>query len=191
MLQSDSLWNNRALIDSLETIPGILFGEPDQIIGSAGKIEYEAIGNERYYDFYFEWSDCFDGCDNYRVWHFMVSSDCSVTYLGFDEWGVFGLLPLPSPLNCNISTAQSEPDLANQHIAFPNPTSGKISIRLPEAEYGFTDIMLYDLHGRKLTTLQGCHPAGELDLGNYPSGIYYLTFSQNGEMIERCRVVKQ
>jgi hypothetical protein len=58
--------------------------------------------------FYFEWSDCFDGCDNYRVWHFKVVFKIAAwTYLGFDDWGFFGvLLPLPAPLNCNISTGQ-------------------------------------------------------------------------------------
>jgi hypothetical protein len=190
LLQSDSLWNNRALIDSLEAIPGIIFGEPDQIFGSAGKIEYEAIGNDRYYDFYFEWSDCFDGCDNYRVWHFKVSSDCSVTYLGFDEWGFFGLLPLPSPLNCNISTAQLEPNSAIGFKVFPNPTSGKIEVEMVAQENEWMAVSLYDLNCRHLTTVSTWSASMEIDLSHYPAGIYSLNISQNGKLIGQRRVIK-
>jgi hypothetical protein len=192
LLQSDSLWNNRALIDSLETIQGIVYGEPDQIIGSAGKIQYSTIGNDRYYDFFFEWSDCFDGCDNYHVWHFKVMADCSVEYLGFDDWGFFGVLPLPAPLNCNISTGgELDTQLGHQFRVSPNPTTGKLRIDLFHVQNESLDGTLFDITGRKLQAFTGLTDLTEIDLSNYPAGIYNLVISSHGRHFGNCKIVKQ
>ncbi|MBP6721172.1 MAG: T9SS type A sorting domain-containing protein [Bacteroidia bacterium] len=191
LLQSDSLWNNRALIDSLETIQGIVYGEPDQIIGSAGKIQYSTIGNDRYYDFFFEWSDCFDGCDNYHVWHFKVLADCSVEYLGFDEWGIFGVLPLPAPLNCNISTGQLAANPTREFEVFPNPTSGKIRVEFADFHDERSVLILQDVNGRNLATFDGSNHAVEIDLSIYAAGIYNLVLTTDQKILGSCRVVKR
>ncbi len=63
------------------------------------------------------------------------------------------------------------------HIsASPNPTSGKLLVRLPEMPAG-TEVSLEvsDLTGRKLLTEKGGGPIHQLDLGNLSGGIYLLS----------------
>lgn len=192
LLQSDSLWNNRALIDSLETIQGIIYGEPDQIVGDAGKIHHFTLGNDRYYDFYFEWSDCFDGCDNYRVWHFKVSSDCNVTYLGFDDWGFFGIMPLPAPSNCNISTDVADGIAAPATYKMaPNPTNGLVHITAPEGSDMPAMAELHDLTGRKVLVSESFTDAGSLNLEGLPNGVYALSIWVEGQIRATFKVLKQ
>lgn len=146
-LKTDSLLNIYALIDSIVAVEGVLAGAPDALIGTAGKIVYERIGDARYYDFYFQFNDCFDGCDNHRKWMFKVNADCSVEYLGAENWGVFGIEPLPAPVNCNIFTSLKERQLHKKALVFPNPSDGVFSIERLETG---NILVVYDASGKIL-----------------------------------------
>lgn len=187
LLETDSLWNNRALIDSLETIPGIFYGEPNAIFGAAGRIALHIAGNERYYDFYFEFNDCFDGCDNFRRWQFRVNPDCSVDYLGFVDWGYFGIEPLPAPLDCNIST--SLPHVMELgYIAFPNPATSLLHVQgLPMTP---CTVSLYDVQGRKVQQTQVDQGKLSWEVAHLPRGMYLLEVQTLGQ-ISSLRIALQ
>jgi hypothetical protein len=175
LLATDSLWNVYALTDSLEMIPGVEYGEPNQLIGAAGRIIYNKTGNERYYTFWFQWNDCFDGCDNAHAWKFKVYEDCSVDFLGTEDWGVFGILPLPAPTDCNMLTGTTEIESTEKDYAlYPNPVEGELILTSPDEKY--TQVKMYDFTG-KMIVHENFIKTLRLDFSDVQSGIYLLYFS--------------
>ena len=180
LLETDSLWNVYALIDSLEMIEGVEFGEPNQMLGTAGKIFYYRTSSERLYSFWFQWNDCFDGCDNAHVWNYKVYDDCSVEYLGFVDYGVFELLPLPEPVNCNLFSRISDFTLNTLDFSvYPNPVEDNITI--VSKNNMLIDLAIYSFTG-ELIMKQNFIAQLNLDLSAIPPGIYLLHFSnENGD----------
>ncbi len=85
----------------------------------------------------------------------------------------------------------NEPDWAAAVGIFPNPTSGLVQIVLPESwRNAQTDLVVYDLVGRKVSTL---HSAGAkqltLDLQAAPAGVYTLVMQVDKRQIVR-KIVK-
>lgn len=178
LLATDSIWNIYALIDSLETVQGVNYAEPNYLLGTAGKILYQKTGSDRYYDFWFQWNDCFDGCDNAHAWKFKVYDDCSVEYLGFENWWVFDLLPLPAPVNCNLfSEIEKNNPLAGFNI-FPNPVTDRITLatdRISTTVFQLTDITGKAVRSGSFT--------GQvvIDVADLHSGCYLIHLNEAGE----------
>lgn len=190
LLRSDSLWNIYAIIDTLQMIPGVVHAEPNSIIGAAGKMDYHVTGTDRYYDFYFEFNDCFDGCDNWREWQYVVHSDCSVDYLGFIDWGVFGISPLPAPVNCNTFTViQDNNPTQKKFNVFPNPATSIITIQSLNNNQ-LTDVLIYDVNGKVILAFDCFFGSVKLNLAHLPDGIYSLIILQQKQQIEIHRVIK-
>jgi hypothetical protein len=171
-LATDSAWNIRALADTLRQSSGVINVDPNYIIGLAGTIEYKVIGTDRYFNFFFEFNDCFDGCDNYHEWSFKVDSNCSVTYIGFTDWGIFGNQPLPTPVNCNAFTALNENDAMEDFEIFPNPVSDKLSLQFPSNRRSF--IRIYDVTGREVNSIEANSSSVTIDFNEKPDGIYIV-----------------
>jgi hypothetical protein len=74
---------------------------------------------------------------------------------------------------------------------FPNPTSGNITVTLPEAVSN-GQLNILDLTGRVVATQQlVALPAGsfvQLDMNNFENGIYLVQFNQ-GQVTRAARVV--
>jgi Secretion system C-terminal sorting domain len=189
-LATDSSYNTQALIDSLLLVNGVLTAELNGIIGGAGFIEYNIQNNARYYYFYFEFADCFDGCDNYRKWKFRVNSDCSVDYLGFDNWSVWNppLHPFPGPVNCNTFTNVPDGNLpAASCLVFPNPSNGIVQIELSGFDLtGNAVLVIHSLLGETVHTAAVTNERFAVDLSNKAKGVYFLTLD-NGQQ----RVIKK
>jgi hypothetical protein len=173
VLDFTQVLNIYALADSLEQEPAISLAEPNAMIGLAGKISYEVVDTMRYFNFRFEFSDCFDGCDNYREWQFAVFPDCSVEYLGFNEFGFFGIEPLPAPSNCNLFTSVEsvvEPKLS----LFPNPASDIVFVSGANGNI----FRIHDLWGRNVISGIIGNSDSSIDVGALPAGIYFLTLDK-------------
>jgi hypothetical protein len=187
----DSAWNIMALMDSIRYCPGVLFVETNGLIGGAGKIEYFKAGNDRYFDFYFEFNDCFDGCDNYRKWSFMVDPNCTVYYLGFTDWGVFGISPLPAPVNCNLFTDINDiPE--KDMVIFPNPVINQLAVS--SRQYAINSTSIYNISGElvmrpPMQCVNSQHQV-EIDVHLLPPGIYFLDVACD-EYISHTRFIKQ
>lgn len=175
--------NLNTLLDSIELEPAVSLAEANATIGLAGKITYSEVNSVRYYNFRFEFSDCFDGCDNYREWQFAVNTDCSVNYLGFTDFGFFGVQPLPAPTNCNLFTAIKE-NLEDQIRVYPNPASDRIFVDQGE----FQEFTITDLLGRIVKS-------GQLDADNFiyinsfAPGIYILNIIADSKL--SFKVIKE
>jgi len=192
LIHTDSLWNIYALMDSLEMVGGILYAEPDAIIGAAGKIIFNQAGGERYYDFYFEFNDCFDGCDNYRDWKYKVNADCSVEYLGFEDWGAFGISPLPVPSDCNIFTSVTENTNELKFRVFPTPSGDVVTIRWNKEFTNPVDFILFDVSGREVKrTGNIIGTEFKIDISELPSSSYVFKIYQKGVAISSGKINKQ
>ena len=195
VLSVDSSWNIFALMDSIEMEPGVLAIEQNSYIGVAGKISYSTIGNIRYYDFYFESADCFDGCDAYRNWKFKVNPDCSVDYLGIDNWcfwGTPGLCPFPAPINCNTFTPVKEIVERDANVLIsPNPTTGQFQIEISGIDLVTpTNLEIYNMQGELIYKSSISTIKSHWDLGSRAKGIYLLKI-YNRQMILNRKVVVQ
>ena len=184
----DSAWNIMALMDSIGYAPGVISVEPNGMIGQAGTISYEKTGSDRYFSFYFEFNDCFDGCDNYRRWGFRVDSACNVYYLGFSDWGVFGVQPLPLPINCNLYDKVDEISSKELNL-YPNPASDEV--RLTLKDQNLKHISVFDLLGKTVLEIDNAAITNEvvLDVSKLTPGLYFVT-SFNDEKIFRGSFVK-
>ncbi|MEL6658180.1 MAG: T9SS type A sorting domain-containing protein [Bacteroidota bacterium] len=171
VLYSDQIWNIFALADSISnSVPGIEYVEPDLLIGGAGQIGYNTDDNgDRFYEFRYEWNDCFDGCDNFYTWRFSVTPDCDVTFLGSDEGGVFGTQPLPDPVNCMLFTNTENviPEHALQ--LYPNPGTDWFSWKNAPLEGSW---QLYNSTGQLVRS--GNWSQDQVDTPNLASGVYWL-----------------
>lgn len=192
VLHTDLHLNTDALIDSFEVDPGIISGEQDGIIGDAGKIDYSVVGTDRYYEFWFEFNDCFDGCDNYRKWIFRVQNDCSVSYLGYQEWGYFGIEPLPAPINCNTFTGIEEPATSILYTVFPNPTDEQINISFKGATiFEGARLMIYNITGEQLFNINLSEQNQSIDVSNLAAGIYSMVIQNGRNYIETHPFIKK
>lgn len=181
LIHTDSLWNINAVINQLEAVPGVLFAEANAIIGTAGTIVYQKVGSTRYYNFVFEWNDCFDGCDNSRTWRYRVFEDCSVEFLGIVDWGVFGIEPLPAPVNCNVFTGFPEPPDPNSGFrVYPVPATEYLHIQNPGS--AIVRIQFFNVNGR-LILEKNQSEIKIVDISELKNGFYQaLFFTERGEL---------
>lgn len=197
-LSVDSSWNTDALIDSIGLVPGVLVAELNSYIGVSGKITYEKIGNSKYYNFYFEYQDCFDGCDAYRNWKFKVNSDCSVEYLGLENWcywdqlGTPGLCPFPSPINCNTFTPiKVIHEKIGNAIFYPNPSSGSFRVELSGVEVNEVKTMsVYDIQGKLVYATEFRNNVISIDLGTISKGVYFTRITSRQTILTRKIVIE-
>lgn len=181
LIHTDSLWNINAVINQLEAVPGVLFAEANAIIGTAGTIVYQKVGSTRYYNFVFEWNDCFDGCDNSRTWRYRVFEDCSVEFLGIVDWGVFGIEPLPAPVNCNVFTGFPEPPDPNSGFrVYPVPATEYLHIQNPGS--AIVRIQFFNVNGR-LILEKNQSEIKIVDISELKNGFYHaLFYTETGEL---------
>lgn len=186
---TDQYLNLFALADSIvSSVPGVSYGEPDYLVGGAGQIRYttDESGN-RYYDFRYEWNDCFDGCDNFYTWKFVVSPQCEVEFLGTEEGGVFGLENLPEPVNCLLTDVEQELDIRTQIEIFPNPVRNELFITGPET---LARWRIFDNWGRLMK--QGVLEQSAISVESLIPGVYWVyTTNTEGKVYPVQAFVKQ
>jgi hypothetical protein len=196
-LSVDSSWNTNALIDSINLVPGVILAELNSFVGVAGKISYNEVGNSKFYDFYFEYQDCFDGCDAYRKWKFKVNADCSVEYLGLENWcywdqlGTPGLCPFPAPVNCNTFTSVPEIDARSESVViYPNPSSGQFQIEFVEGEAKENSTLsIYSAHGQLVYSSRINSRSMQINLSNFSKGLYFARIINGQQLLTKKMVI--
>jgi hypothetical protein len=173
---TDQYINLFALGDRLASgVDGVVYGEPDYLIGGAGRIDYsiDENGNQQF-GFRMEWNDCFDGCDNYYTWFFEVTPDCEVSFLGIEEGGFFGIEPLPEPVNCMLSSAENTPPESKEWVIFPNPATHQLHLSsIPDQG----NWVIWNAQGQQVCTGNATH--WPLDIGSFSRGLYWLKWTGN------------
>lgn len=95
-------------------------------------------------------------------------------------------------LQLDTDTPAPEPPIAKSSIRiFPNPTSGPLTVTTDGLE-GEISIDIRDAGGRLIRQLpsSSVHETQNLDFGDFPPGIYFLSF-QNGERRSTRKVIVQ
>jgi hypothetical protein len=186
---TDQLINPFALADSItSSVPEVQYGEPDYLIGGAGRIAYEVNANgDRLYDFTFEWNDCFDGCDNFRTWKFRVTPECAVEYLGAEEGGFFGTEPLPDPVNCMLTSDVDEPVVATPElILYPNPAQHSVFFENAPVRGNW---WVFNAVGQPL--ISGSFDQNRIDVQVLPAGVYCFRYEDGSTRTKTILFVKK
>lgn len=75
-------------------------------------------------------------------------------------------------------------------IAFPNPTTNKITLDFKENFHQIYNCIIFDLNGKILFDYTIDKNIFEIDFSNYSCGVYYLTINKNLEIIKSFKIVK-
>jgi len=149
-------------------------------------VKYDGQGN-------ILWSDCIGGT-NYDFGADIfgdASGNQYVTGLYNSNTITFGSTVLPTGGNTNMFIAKLSgdmitqvPDLsqADQLTIYPNPSTGKFAIEglAPGDSYA-----LYSVGGQLLQKQTASSDNSEVDLRNYPKGIYFLSVAQGKKVLHR------
>jgi hypothetical protein len=189
ILNTDSIWNPKALEDSLEMVPGVIHATINGHLGGAGKIVFDKISDERYFDFSVEWGDCYSGCFCFYRWKFKVSTDCQVTYLGLEN-NIGEYCPeLPNPSNCDLFSSIEGQFFDNSTFIYPNPSKDKTTISSP-LKTGNTQLSIFNVSGEKVMEMKLTYTETQIDISTLPRGVYFVRL-QNEKMVEVGKMVKE
>ena len=73
--------------------------------------------------------------------------------------------------------------LTSEIATFPNPTHSKFNFKIESNKNESISVEIYNVLGRKIETIQKTPEDTEIDLSNYPNGIYYINYvSKNGTL---------
>jgi hypothetical protein len=174
LISGEQVFNIDAAIDALMAIPGITFAEPNGWIGGAGELNLNILGSNRVFTFEHEWSDCFDGCDEFINWSIRVDANCVPTYYARSQGAAFDATQPPAP-NCNITTDTKTPPSAEPTVRLmPNPVREQITIDFGDNRSS-SDFVITNLLGQ--TVLEGRLDAStaSIDVSRLRSGVYWVT----------------
>jgi len=186
-----SWWNTYALLDSLEQEPGVFYASINHYLGASVSttIQYDKIGNDRYFSFDYGWSDCIAGCINHRIWHFKVDPECQVEYLG--STNVVGTPdPIPPSL-CGTPLSNFNQEQTAQFTAFPNPTKNNVTLRLDKPVSG-AELTLYNVLGQSLETIAFVdNEKIMIDMTRHPIGLYLFKLSVGNKIIGSGKLIRE
>ncbi len=89
----------------------------------------------------------------------------------------------------DTSTSVDDEFTKKDNIAFPNPTTGLINLKIREIGVD-ANIQLFDLVGNKLMEKSAESDVEQIDLKNFSSGIYFLHITQDMKK-KTIKIVKQ
>lgn len=81
----------------------------------------------------------------------------------------------------HITTGVSETPVPSSMRVYPNPTRGKFTVELPDAENGVVEV--YNVLGRKILQYPIRRKKAELDVSAYPGGVYFIRTFQGRKVL--------
>ena len=118
------------------------------------------------------------------MWSFKVNSDCSVNYLGYTDWGFYGISQLPDPINCNLFASISRSDLQSDHyMIYPNPASDLVTVKVSDNTFGSDYYSIIDATGRQILSGKLEEEITLINISEIPVGIYLLQIGQHKKQV--------
>ena len=94
---------------------------------------------------------------------------------------------------CREIEGDQDQNLFNEATAYPNPTSGKLTVSFNSTTSGKYILRVTDLLGKIMLINSGVVQdrlnTQELDLGNVAKGMYLLSFEREGSKIKTMKIV--
>lgn len=88
------------------------------------------------------------------------------------------------------STSTDESPYDNSFNVYPNPTSGKIQLTVPDQLSSRYSMEVYDINGKTVLSKSDIELSGaEVDLSSFGKGIYYIRFRNGNEIFNRRVVI--
>jgi Secretion system C-terminal sorting domain len=88
-------------------------------------------------------------------------------------------------------TAGNIAEVKQWFTASPNPAGDFVNIAVStDLAEGRTSLTLWDLQGKKRQETQLTNAATQLDLSGLPAGVYLVSLSQNGRVVQREKLIK-
>ena len=110
-------------------------------------------------------------------------SDCATTNTGWQaSWKALSSGPTEPE-------TPEEPEQVIESSVTPNPTNGKFTVQ-SDSE-GFSDVVVYDLYGNKMTPVIRFVKSVEIDASTWPSGVYVVNYGTPITMGKVVRLVKR
>ncbi|MBI1225111.1 MAG: T9SS type A sorting domain-containing protein [Bacteroidetes bacterium] len=86
----------------------------------------------------------------------------------------------------------TESETTNWFTASPNPAGDLVNIQVAEKLVNnHTALTLWDMQGRERQSVLVENTTMKLDLSNLPTGVYLISLAQNGQVVERKKLIKQ
>jgi len=89
--------------------------------------------------------------------------------------------------SCGITENKLNPEITT----FPNPTHSKFNFKIKSNKNEDITIEIYNILGRKIESFQKVPGNSEIDLTNYPNGIYYINYLSKNGTLGYSKIVKQ
>ena len=116
-------------------------------------------------------------------------------FMAHELWGIgydVNVFIIPIVTDQFVSTQQPFSQNTSWKV-FPNPTTDFITVRFQESKAATNRFMLIDAQGKMIKQFQQANQVGEntvqIDLSNYPNGIYFLV--KEGNIANGIKIVKQ
>ena len=97
---------------------------------------------------------------------------------------------LQSPYEISVITALPRIDMILSASVFPNPTANKIQLKIGDPYLNSYRYLLYDGEGNLLQSAQIRNVLTEIELGNYPKGLFILTIQNKSRQLKSFKIVK-
>lgn len=97
---------------------------------------------------------------------------------------------LQIPFEISLITSLPTIDLIISASVFPNPTANSVSLTIGDPSLNNYWFYLYDAKGTLLKTSQVRNKITEIELANYPKGIFLLTITKKGRQATSFKIVK-
>jgi len=184
-LETTQSINVLPLCDSLVFFPGIISAHPSGYAGDGSRITYKDSSDMRFYTFTLAWGDCLAGCTSFHTWKFIVYPDCTIDFLGIENY--LDGSKYPEPKNCNLSNyIPSQSTIQPVVTTYPNPAEDFQTIRTSFP--GGLSFILYDEFGRKIL-LGTFQQETTLNVRTLNRGLYFLVIQEDNKTLTTKKIM--
>ena len=88
-------------------------------------------------------------------------------------------------------TGFEESTFTPQFIVFPNPTSGKVTLKIFDQGLENLDACIYDMNGKRLCTVKINTEEATIPMENLQPGTYFLNILEKDQTVKTYKIIKR
>jgi hypothetical protein len=90
----------------------------------------------------------------------------------------------------SVTTGLEHIDIELNILAYPNPTSNFLTLKVEESKAKNMSYQLYDIQGKLLISSKLVGKETEIDLSNFAPSTYFLKVTDNNQQIKNFKIIK-